>query len=84
MADSEDMFLRAKHRTFSGLTEGRRALLAYFLLLLSPVKLQDNASVAPCNLAELLRNLLEERGLLTALVSPLFESQGHHCHPQQG
>lgn len=81
MADSEDMFLRAKHRTFSGLTEGRRALLASFLLLLAPLKLQDNAFVAPCNLAELLRNLLEEQSHLTALVSPLFESQGLRCHP---
>lgn len=28
MADTEDIFLRAKHRTFSGLTEGSRVSLA--------------------------------------------------------
>lgn len=42
MAESEDIFLRAKHRTFSGLTEGSRAPLAS----LSRANLQADALAA--------------------------------------
>lgn len=50
MAESEDIFLRAKNRTFSGLTEGSRLSLAY---LAQPVSLNLHANA----LANALSNL---------------------------
>lgn len=45
MADSEDIFLRAKHRTFSGLTEGSRPSLASLLAPpVSPLTVRGNVS----------------------------------------